>query len=59
MGWRTALTRVWQLKWTILFWAVLLYLVGLAIVLVVGTVRDVIVDTPPTIIREGPGTPTP
>jgi hypothetical protein len=57
--WRAALSRVWRLKWTILFWAVLLYLVGLAVVLAVGSIHDAIVDTPPTIVREGPGRPTP
>ena len=47
---------MWRRRWIILFWVVVLYLVGLAITLTVGTIRDAIVDTPPTIIQEEPGT---
>jgi hypothetical protein len=48
---------VWRRRWTILFWAVLFYLVILAVILAVGSIHDALVDPKPTIIREGPGTP--
>jgi hypothetical protein len=47
---------LWRHRWKILFWAVFFYLVILAIILAIGSIHDAIVDTPPTIIREGPGT---
>jgi hypothetical protein len=45
---KTALTRVWHRKWTILYWAVFIYLLGLALVLATGMVWELIIDLPPT-----------
>jgi hypothetical protein len=41
---------VWERRWTLLYWGVVLYLLGLAVALAIGTTADVVDPPKPTVV---------